>query len=132
MAENPTWGRFLVDDNILEAVYRSMLAVGGPDSDRVVDLMRAVVPEQRFGVKAGVPVKAGWFLPARDGRRDALVTNVVRLDPSASGGWTVRARTGSVPVDDETLATWHRLHATGGPSAVIPLHRLHAPHLVGF
>ena len=106
-----------------------MLRGGGPDVERVVELMRQVVPEQRFGVEAGVPMKAGWFLPVRDGQRDHLVTNVVQLDGDSRSGWTPRARTGSVLVPDQVLAHWDQVHATDGPSAVIPLHSSHAPHL---
>lgn len=117
-----TWGRFLVDEALVKRMYEAM--VGADSAALVVEMMREVVPAQRFGVEPGVAMKAGWDLQRMSEGRLHLITNLVALRD-----FGVEVKLGAVPVPSDSVMKWNALLASRGPEGVIEMHHENAPHL---
>jgi len=110
-----TWGRVPVNGLSLTVAYTAMGFHRDPWTLAIRDLMTDVVPAQRFGVPAGIPVKAGWDLDEDTGE---LLTHLVVLT-----GHRARAHVTHLPISARAQRTWRARLAAGGPEAVIGMHR---------
>lgn len=120
-----TWGQVRVTAIQVETAYDALAAaaLGGAAGARaVVEHMRGVVEDQRFGAPPGMPIKAGWDLEAATGH---LLVHVVVLR-GEHGGRGARARAiltrtpgvGGAPVPFEA-------------APALAFARAHAPDLAG-
>ncbi len=112
-----TWGRFLITEEMLEAIYVRMLTMDC--SAWVVKHMIDVEPEQRFGAHPGVPVKGGWDVHSRKGVA-VMVTNRVLLYPDGTGVDDVFVD--ERPIPPRMLGEWAWRMREYGPTSVVPLH----------
>ena len=125
LATPKTWGRYQVTTATVKRIYETMVSPDGHAGNEILAMMRDVVPPQRFGVPAGVAMKAGWDLSELRGRH-VLVTNIVRVD-----SWVVTAHAGGRFLTASGADRWQDLLARRGPSAVTHLHQGMVPSHFG-
>ena len=120
-----TWGRVPINGLSLTVAYSAMMFHRDPWTRAISDVMAAVTTAQRFGVPAGIPLKAGWDLDERTGE---LLTHLVVL-----GSHRARAQVTHVPISTRDQRAWRRTLDAGGPDAVIGMHlKVARDHLHAF
>lgn len=93
-----TWGQVQVCAGQVETAYGALVAAAAAGDGRaaaVLELMRSVVPWQRFGVAPGVAMKAGWDLDCAGARTHVVVigggvVSVVLTSASVGPAWRSR------------------------------------------
>lgn len=126
VAPAATWGRFMVSAATVKSIYESVIAPDSPSAEVILDMMKRVVPAQRFGVPPDIAVKAGWDLRTVR-NRPVLVTNLVWVD-----GYVVHAHVGGTYATTAVAERWQAALDRQGPEGVLPFHRRAAKHLPTF